>query len=288
MKKKTIAHVTDILKLFIGCAMFALGFDLFLEPNGLNAGGISGLAMSVVYLTDFGTVGLLTALINLPLFALGGIKIGKKFFFGSLVGALGVSLSLEIFAYLPVPETEPLLAVIYGGVLIGVALGITFIAEASTGGSDIIVRLLKRKWQNVPIGRITMGFDLFVMLMTGLAFGDLSSALYTGLTVFLAGRVIDMVVYSFDYSKVALIVSAEHKQIAAMIMKELNKGVTYLSGEGAYSGQEQKVVLTAIKKHQLAELKRKVSEIDPNAFMIVQEAHQVLGMGFSRYDKDAL
>jgi len=187
-----------------------------------------------------------------------------------------------------VPDTEPLLAVVYGGVLIGLGLGIVFMTGASTGGSDIIVRLLKRKWQNVPIGTITMGFDLFIMLLTGLAFGDMSAALYTGLTVFLAGKVIDMVVYSFDNSKVAMIISSKHEKIADMILHDLNRGMTYLKGEGAYSGQDCKVILTAIKKHQLAELKRLVSEIDPNAFVIVQEAHQVLGDGFSHYSKDSL
>lgn len=286
--KKVFSTILWVLQILLGSMILGLAFNLFLMPHNFNGGGLTGLAQVIVHVTKIGTPGIWVAALNLPLFIIAGFKIGKKFFFGSLIGMLGASVSLEVFSYVPAPEVDPMLAVIYGGVLIGVALGITFIAEASTGGSDIIVRLLKRKWQNVPIGRITMGFDLFVMLMTGLVFGDLSSALYTGLTVFLAGRVIDMVVYSFDYSKVALIVSPEHEKIATMIMKELDKGVTYLNGEGAYSGQGHKVILTAIKKHQLAELKRKVSEIDPGAFMIVQEAHQVLGVGFSRYDKDAL
>lgn len=286
--KKASSSVFWFLRIIFGSCLLGLGFNLFLSPHGFNGGGITGLAQIIVELTGFGSVGLLVALINLPLFALAGFKIGKKFFFGSLVGMLSVTASLELFSLLPVPETEPLLAVIYGGVLVGIGLGITFMTGASTGGSDIIVRLLKRKWQNIPIGTITMGFDLFVMILTGLAFSDMSAALYTGLTVFLAGKVIDLVVYSFDYSKVTFIISAEYEKIAGAIFHRLERGVTFLDGEGAYSHQNRKVILTAIKKHQLAELKRLVAEIDPNAFVIVQEAHQVLGDGFSRYSKDSL
>jgi len=286
--KKALSTAAWLLQIIIGCMMLGLGFNLFLMPHQFNGGGLTGLAQIIVKLTGFGSVGIWVVLMNLPLFAIAGFKIGKKFFWGSLVGMLSVSASVELFTLLPVPDTEPLLAVVYGGVLIGLGLGIVFMTGASTGGSDIIVRLLKRKWQNVPIGTITMGFDLFIMLLTGLAFGDMSAALYTGLTVFLAGKVIDMVVYSFDNSKVAMIISSKHEKIADMILHDLNRGMTYLKGEGAYSGQDCKVILTAIKKHQLAELKRLVSEIDPNAFVIVQEAHQVLGDGFSHYSKDSL
>lgn len=286
--KKFLSTILWAAQILFGSMLLGLGFDLFLTPHQFNGGGLTGLAQIIVALTGVGSEGIWVALINLPLFAIAGFKIGKKFFFGSLIGTFGVSLGLELFTLLPVPKTEPLLAVIYGGVIIGIGLGITFMAGASTGGSDIIVRLLKRRWQNVPIGTITMGFDLFVMLLTGIAFGDLSAALYTGLTVFLSGKVIDLVVYSFDYSKVAIIISPLHEKIAAVILQDLERGVTYLNGEGAYSQQDRKVILTAIKKHQLAELKRLVSEIDPDAFVIVQEAHQVLGDGFSRYSKDSL
>jgi len=286
--KKVLSTLSWFLKITVGSSLLSLGFVLFLDPHGFNGGGVTGLAQIIVELTGIGTVGLLVALINLPLFIIAGFKIGKKFFFGSLVGTLSSTATLELFSLLPIPESEPLLAVIYGGGLVGLGLGIVFMVGASTGGSDIIVRLLKRKWPNIPIGTITMGFDLFVMVLTGLAFGDVSAALYTGLTVFLSGKVIDLVVYSFDYSKVAFIISDEYEKISNAIFTRLDRGVTYLNGEGAYRRQERKIILTAIKKHQLAELKNLVAEIDPNAFVIVQEAHQVLGDGFSQYNKDAL
>lgn len=286
--KKLRTLLPILVKTVTGCAMFGLGFNLFLEPNGLNAGGIAGFAMSLVNILDFGSVGLITALINLPLFAIAGIKIGKKFFFGSLFGMACVSGFIDLFALLPRPETEPLLGALYGGVICGLGLGLVFSAGVSTGGSDIIVRLLKRKWRNVPIGVITIGFDFVVAAMTGIVFQDINLALYSGVAIFISGQVVDMVVYRFDYSRVALIITARHEVVAQEIAKQLDRGATFLHGEGSYSHKNTKVVLTAVKRQQLAQLKQLVSEQDPDAFIIVQEAHQVLGDGFSRYTKDSL
>jgi uncharacterized membrane-anchored protein YitT (DUF2179 family) len=286
--KKHYQSAMMLAKVTLGAAIFSLGFDLFLLPHELNAGGLSGLAQILVTLLGFGSVGIVTAIINLPLFIIGYKWIGKKFFWGSLYGTVILSLTLELFLLLPVPEVDPLLSTLYGGAICGVGLGMVFVAGGSTGGSDIIVRLLQRKWQHVPIGTINILFDATVAVLTGIVFNDMSRTLYTGVTVFLCGKVIDMVVYSFDYSRVAIIISDEYEKIADVIFHKLERGVTYLEGEGAYSHQEKKVILTAVKKHQMAELKRLVSEIDPNAFVIVQEAHQVLGDGFSRYTKESL
>ena len=273
---------------FLGSAIFALGFSMFLEPNNMSAGGISGLAMVFVEIFGIGTVGSISILINLPLFILGGLKIGKRFFAGSLLGMLLSSVMIDSFAALAIPNLDPLLAVLYGGVVCGLGLGMVFMSGTSTGGSDILVRLLKLKYRNVPIGQISMSFDAVVVILTGLVFQDISKALYTGITVFLCGKVIDAVVYNFDYSKVALIISDHHEQIALQIGLKLDRGATFLHAEGSYSHAPKKVVLAAVKKQQLAELKELVVEIDPNAFIIVQEAHQVLGDGFSRYTKDSL
>lgn len=281
-------NVNIAIKTVIGCAVFALGFDLFLEPNGLNAGGISGLSMVLVFFLKTGTIGLVTGLLNLPLFALAGIKIGKRFFFLSLVGMLLSSVLIDAFMYLPRPETDPLLASLYGGVLCGLGSGLVFTTGGSTGGSDIIVRLLKLRWRNLPVGVIYTGFDLTVAAITGIAFKDINSALYSGVAIVVSGRIIDAVVYRFDYSRVALIISGKYQQITEVVAKELGRGATYLKGEGSFSHKDTKVVLTAVKRQQLAELKRLVVEIDPDAFIIVQEAHQVLGDGFLRYSKDAL
>ena len=272
----------------LGSALFAFGFSCFLMPNEISTGGISGLALVAVELLKFGSVGSLSVMINLPLFLIAGLKIGKRFFFGSLAGMLCSSVLIDAFALLPMPATEPLLGALYGGALCGLGLGTVFAAGASTGGSDIVVRLLKLRYRDVPIGQISMCFDALVAVITGIVFRDLNKALYTGVTVFLCGKVIDVVVYRFDYSKVALIMTKEYQTIAEAINGRLDRGATFLHGEGSYTHQQLMVVLTAVKRQQITELKELVMEIDPNAFVIVQEAHQVLGDGFSRYHRNAL
>lgn len=272
----------------LGSAVFAAGFAFFLEPNDLSPGGISGLALVLVELLQFGSVGTLSILINLPLFIMGGVKIGKRFFIGSLIGMLLSSLLIDGFTALHLPVVEPVISIVYGGVLCGLGVGIVFAAGTSTGGSDILVRLLKLKYRNVPIGQISLSFDALVVLLTGLVFHDMNKALYTGITVYLCGKMVDAVVYRFDYTKVAMIISKEYAAIAKEIGDKLDRGATFLHGEGSYSGTNTKVVLVAIKKQQLAELKELVMELDPAAFVILQEAHQVLGDGFHRYSKHSL
>ena len=277
-----------ILATILGSTVFALGFSLFLQPNAISPGGISGLALVAVELLGAGSVGSLSILINLPLFILGGLKIGKRFFAGSLLGMVLSSLLIDAFALVPMPPVEPLMAALYGGVVCGLGLGFVFVCGSSTGGSDILVRLLKLRYRNVPIGQISMYFDAIVCVLTGLVFRDLTKALYTGIAVFVTGQVIDAVVYRFDYSKVALIVSREYDSIAQAIGIKLDRGATFLHGEGSYSHKDTKVVLAVVKKQQVTELKELVMALDSDAFVIIQEAHQVLGDGFSRYSKDSL
>ena len=283
--KNVQKNALDFVKILIGCALFGVGFNLFLQPHGLNAGGITGLSMVIVEVIDLGTIGLISALINLPLFALAGMKIGKRFFFSSLLGMALLSVAIDLFAFLPIPQTEVLIGALYGGVVCGLGLGLVFTAEGSTGGSDIIVRLLKLKYQYVPIGVITTAFDVVVAVLTGIVFQDVNMALYSGVCIFVTGRVIDAVVYKFDYSKVAIVISQHHETIAKRIGDELHRGATYLDGQGVYSGRQTRVILTAVKKQQISELKQLVVDVDPDAFIIVQEAHQVLGDGFARYSK---
>ena len=280
--------VVDILKTILGCALFGFGFDFFLAPTELNVGGLSGLAMIAVYLTKFGTVGSVTAIMNIPLFILGGMKIGRRFFIGSLIGMFFSSLFIDLFTLIPAPELEPLIAALFGGLTCGFGLGFVFSAGFSTGGSDIIIHLCKRKWPNLQLGFLNICFDLCIATMTGIVYRDLKAALYSGVAIFVTGQIIDMVVYRFDYSKVALIITKNYQEVADAITDELGRGATFLYGEGSYSHHETKVVLTAVKKQQVAELKELVVQIDPKAFVIVQEAHQVLGDGFSEFSNTNL
>ena len=288
MKKRIWKEILWAGTTAIGSALFALGFAMFLIPNDINTGGISGLAMILRELLGFGSIGTLTLVMNIPLFLIGGLKIGKRFFAGSLIGMVVSSVLMDLFALIPFATPEPLIGGLDGGVLCGAGLGMVFMAGASTGGSDILVRLLKKKYRNLPIGSISIMFDAMVVLLTGLVFRDISKALYSGVVVFVCGQVIDAVVYRFDYSRVALIISKEHEKIAKAISDQLDRGATYLHGSGSYTHQNIEVVLAVVRKGQLAELKELVMDIDENAFVIVQEAHQVLGDGFAHYSPDSL
>lgn len=290
MKRTKIEWIRNLLMIPFGCAIFALGFDLFLEPAGFNCGGVSGVAMLICYGVDVPwlTVGILSAVINLPLFLCGYQKIGKYFFFTSLYGMLCNSVFFDLFAYLPVPEVEPMLAVLFGGVMGGAGIGIVFLAQASTGGVDIAARLLKLKFQNFPIGKIILVFDLCTAVATGIVYGQISNTLYSAVALFLSSAVLDKVVYSVDYAKVALIISDRYEEISLAIDRQLDRGMTFLNGQGYYTKSDKKVLLSAVKREQLAQLKEVVHGVDPTAFVILLDARQVLGDGFKRYDRNDL
>lgn len=288
MKQTKSEMLRNILMILFGSTLFALGFDLFLEPSGINCGGVSGIAMLIVYATQskWLTVGLLSAMINIPLFFFGYRQIGKYFFFGSMFGMLISSVGFDLFAkILPVVPMDPLVAAIFGGVAVGVGLGVVFLAGASTGGTDIVARLLKLKFRNFPIGKIMLCMDLMIAAATGIVYRQFTNTLYSIVTLYLSSVMLDKVVYGFDYAKVALIISDKYEEIATAIDSRLDRGVTLLQGQGFYKRSDKYVLLSAVKKKQLAQLKELVMSIDPNAFIILQDAQQVLGDGFKRYDR---
>ena len=290
--KKLWSKIGWIINTIIGSTILGAAYAIFLAPIGLNAGGISGLAAIIVELVNkdgsipFISIGTLTILINLPLFVIAGMKIGKRFFFGSLLGMFVSSMLMDYFPLHLV--LEPLVAALYGGALIGFGVGLVFAAGTSTGGSDIVVRLVKLKARNVNLGQILITFDMFVIALTGLVFGDVEHALYTGIAIFLVGKVMDMVVYGFDNSKTAMIITSKHEEVSQAISEKLHRGTTYLYSQGSYSHKDGKVVLVAVYPKQVAMLKDIVVSIDPYAFVILQEAHQGRGDGFLRHRKDLL
>lgn len=277
-----------VIPTLIGSFVYAAGFTLFLLPGSMNGGGVTGLSMVIHALTGAASVGTIAMLINLPLFLLAGVRIGRRFFLGSLLGTVASNVMIDLLTVVPMPALEPLLACLYGGAVCGLGLGIVFASGTSTGGTDILSRLLKRHAPNVPMGVITAALDAVVVILTGVVFRDITKTLYSGITIFVSSQVMDVVIYRFDYSKVALIITEHHETVAEQIGKRLNRGATYLHGQGSFTGTPRKVILTVVKRRQLAELKALVMELDDHAFVIVQEAHQVLGDGFSRYSKDAL
>ena len=260
----------NILLITLGSLLYALNFDLFLEPGGISSGGVSGIAMIIVYAAHpkFLTVGILNAMINIPLFLCGLKKIGRHFFFCSLYSKVMTS--------------------VFGGVFMGVSLGLVFLGNASTGGVDIVARLMKLKFRNFPIGKIILCMDLTIAVITGVVYRDFNNTLYSVIAMVVSSMALDRVVYGMDYSKVALIITEKYEAIATAIDSQLDRGVTLLKGQGYYKRQDKMVLLSAVKRKQLAELKELVMDIDPDAFIILQDAHQVLGDGFKRYDRNEL
>lgn len=284
MKRETVLYyVRYVGMVLVGCAIFALGFDLFLVPNSVNVGGVTGLAMVIQKLIGTGSLALISASINVPLFIIGYKQLGREFFFGSLLGMVASSIFLEVFLLIPTPNVEPLLATIYGGVLSGIGLGLVFSPGASTGGSDIITRMLKMRFRELKMGRIMLIIDLSIVVLTGIVFQDINKTLYSAITIFASTTSLDTVLYGMDDSSVAIIISDLHDEIAHAIEKKVDRGVTFLNGRGFYSGKDKTVILCAVRKRQVGQLKQAVSSVDPDAFMILQDAHQVLGNGFKRY-----
>ncbi len=286
MRKKALTAALDVLVIALGSILYALAFDLFFLPNGLNSGGVTGLAMVFQKVTGLGSIGVVAIVANVPLFIAGFRRLGGKFFFGSLLGMLLSNAAIDtLVLVLPAVEVEPLLAALYGGLLAGAGLGLVFLRGASTGGSDIAVRLVQLRCRSLSMGRVMLLFDLITVALTGIAYKDLNNALYSAVALYVSSIVLDAVIYGLDYSQVALIISDRYLEIVAAIDEKLGRGATLLHGSGAYTGTEKQVVLVALKKKQLPQLKEAIAEIDRNAFVIVQDAHQVQGEGFGRYSK---
>ncbi len=284
-KSKIISLIRSAALIAAGSTVFALGFNIFLQPAHINSGGVSGIGQLLSYLTGFGSVALWSVILNIPLFLLGLRSIGRSFFWGSLAGMFLSSLVLSLTENIPVPELEPLMRAVFGGAFTGAGLGLVFLAGASTGGSDIAARLLRPVLPELPIGRLMLIIDIVIVALTGLVFRDVSRALYSAVCLYVCSIVIDSIIYGLDYSTMAIIISDSHETIAKAINERLDRGVTVLDGHGFYTGQEKNVLLSAMKRRQAAELKKLVSEIDPEAFIILSDAHQVLGDGFKRYNK---
>ena len=293
MKDKLLERRSSALRLLrdyaliaLGCLIFALGFDLFMEPHSINVGGVSGVAMLLVEVTGIGSVGVFTVILNVPLFLMGYKVLGKRFFFGSLFGMLASSLFLDVCSIIPAPQTETLLGALFGGVMSGVGIGLVFMGHASTGGSDIIARLLKRKFRDLKMGKLMLMVDLVIVAFTGVVFRDISKALYSVVILYVSAEVMDAILYGLDYSTVALIITERYDEVYAAIGNQLDRGATFLDGRGGYTGTPKTVIMTAVSRRQVSDLKQLVQSIDPNAFMILQEAHQVLGEGFKRYSDE--
>ncbi len=272
----------------LGAALHAVGFNWCYAPNNIAFGGITGVAQIVNALLPWAPVGVVAILLNIPLFLLGWKLLGGKLLVGTLYAMLASSVFIDLLAPLPWQPMEPMLACLCGGVLLGLSLGLVFQQGATTGGTDLMARLLKLKLAWLPMGRLVLAIDLVVIVATAVVFKSLESALYGLTALYVSSLVMDGVLYGTDSAKVAYIISDKHREISDAIVHDLDRGVTILHGQGGYSGAEKQVLMCAIKQRQIVSLKRLVKETDPAAFLIVCDAHEVLGDGFRQYSKNDL
>lgn len=284
--KKTLVPVLIIT---VASAIYALGFVWCYAPNGIAFGGITGVAQIVNYLVPALPIGVTVIVLNVPLFILGWKLIGGRLLVSSLYAMFVSSVFIDLLT--PLREwqpMEPLLACIFGGLMMGLSLGLIFLQGATTGGTDLIARLLKLKLAWLPMGKLLMGIDLAVIVAVSVTFQTLYAALYGLVALYISTIVMDGVLYGMDTAKVAYIISDFDKEIAKAIVDGMERGVTILPGKGAYSGQPKEVLMCAFKQRQIVQLKALVKEIDPVAFLIVCDAHEVLGDGFREYKQNDL
>lgn len=275
--------------IILGSAVYAVGFNWCFVPNGIAFGGLTGVAQIVNAALPWAPIGTVVIVLNIPLFLLGWKLLGGRLLVTSLFAMAVSSVLIDVLDSLyRFPPMDPLLACIYGGVLIGASLGVVFLQGATTGGTDLIARLLKLPLPWLPVGKLLMAVDLLVIVAVALAFRTLDTALYGVISLYISTLVMDGVLYGLDNAKMAYIISESPEEIAAAIMQDMERGVTILKGQGAWSGQDKQVLLVAFKQRQIVQMKRIVKERDPAAFLIVCEAHEVLGDGFREYKQNDL
>ena len=273
-------YVVKYALVALGSALFAAGFQFFLYPNSIIVGGVSGIAMIINYLTGL-PVGIMTIVLNIPLFIIAWKHFGGKFIISSLVGMLLSSLLVDIMAVINYsPTDDMLLACLIGGAIKGFGLGIIYYAGATTGGTDIIAKFVRLRFPYINFGTIVLLTDAVIIIAFAMIFDRVEAAMYAVIAMFVVSKVIDLVLYGIDNSSVCYIISENSEQLVKDITDKLHRGVTILSGEGAYSHKDKQVLLCVIKRTQIADIRKIIRNIDENAFFIVSDAKNVFGKGF--------
>ena len=272
----------------LGAVIYALAFDWFVAPNQIAMGGVTGLAQIVNALVPVLPVGVLSILVNVPLFLAGWRLLGGRLLVSSLYAMAVSSLAIDVIAWMHTfPPMDPILATLYGGAGMGVGLGLVFSQGATTGGTDIIGKLLKLKFPWLPIGKLVMIPDMVVVILAAVVFGTVNAALYGLIQMYLLSKVMDMILYGWDTSRVAYIITDRWEETVRGLL-DMNRGVTLLQGKGAYTGAEKQVLRVAFRQREIVPIKRMLREIDPKAFCIVCDAHEILGEGFGDYQKEEI
>lgn len=279
---KSLSKVKLIKMIFfiiLGSILMGVGIEEFLVPNKILDGGITGISIMLSHLTGI-KLGLFIFILNIPFFYIGYKQIGKTFALSTLLGITVLSISTTLLHDVPVFTTDPLLATVFGGIVLGAGVGIVIRYGGSLDGTEILAILANKKLP-FSVGEIVMFFNVFIFTTAGFVFGW-NRAMYSVLAYFIAYKTIDIVIQGLDESKSAWIISENHKIIGEAILARLGRGVTYLNGEGAYTGDDKKVIFCVITRLEEAKLKSIVEELDPNAFLAVANISEVRGGRFKK------
>lgn len=279
-EKKTMKRrVLDYIQITLAALLYSIAVSLFLDPNALAPGGVTGIAIILNRLTGLET-GTLVLVINIPIIAVGTWKFGLRFILSTMYCTVLTSGFINLLAPFGAATGDPFLAALVGGALMAVGIGLVFKAGATTGGTDIIIKLLRLKFPYLKTGRLFLITDALIVTASALLFRNLDVALYAGLVVFINSVLLDVVLYGRDGAKLIFIISDRHEAITRRLLEDLDIGVTYISGFGAYSGKEKKVIMCVMKKQISPQAETIVREEDPGAFMIVTGATEIFGEGY--------
>ena len=273
-------YIPMFFMIILGGVIGGISFNVFLIPHKLLSGGVSGIALILKYLFDFNP-GVLIFVLNIPIFMVGLKFVDREFILLSLIGMTAFSVSIDMFAFLRdiIYINDTLLSCLYGGVLNGIGMGIVFRNRASQGGIDIVAVIVK-KYYSMNLGSTSLIINFIIVAIASVFYG-LKPAMYTLVSMYVASAVLDKVQQGFGGSKSVMIITDNEQQVADAILQTLDRGVTYLDGEGAYTGNKKRVIYCIVTMSQLAKLKQIVREIDSKAFMAVSDTAEVLGHGFA-------
>ena len=290
MKKPTFSTVRttviDYLLMACGAMIFAFSVATFTSPNNIAPGGMTGIATMLNFL--FGLpIGTLIFIMNIPLFIWGAIEKGLSFLTKTIFTTAFLSVSIDIFkAVMPAYEGDVILAAIFGGILNGIGIGLIFYRGGSTGGADIVALIINKKKPHISTGTIILTVDLSILVMAYFVYNSLESMLYAAVTIFVGSKVIDTISYgtSRGNGKLMFIITNHYDEVSQSIMNDLERGVTLLDGEGAYSGEKKRVIMCAVRPQQVYKIQNAVKNVDQNAFIIVTTAGTIKGQGFAKKD----
>ena len=277
----------DFLMITLGALFTALGINLFFVPNKIAAGGVSGLATVFYHLFGW-PVGVFSLAMNIPLFLLGILILGKVFGIKTFYATVALSFLIDLTSYMDPFSRDPLLASLAGGVMVGAGLGVIFHYDGSTGGTDIIAKVVHKLIPLFSIGQILLAIDATVVFTAGIVFHNYDLMLYAALSIFISARVIDAILIGVNYTNTVYIISQEYEEISRRILQELNRGVTELVGYGKFTGEERPVLMSVLKSRDVLHVKKLVQELDPKAFVFISVTREVFGEGFSYDPVDTL